>query len=228
LRGATLVGLSVFFLERVTAYEMGIKTELFGRRLRLNLALFHSLLDDIQLFQRKPTVQGVPGTAYIQNAGEARIEGGELEATALLGRMRFAGYIGITRAAYTKLQPNVQDVTLDSKFLNTPDMTASVTADLPITVGLGDINFHADYSWRDDVSFEYVRPSLASQGAYGLLNAMLSLRFDRRNLELDLWAKNLIDRRYITRAFNNDYYISATPGDPRTYGVTLAYRLAAL
>jgi iron complex outermembrane receptor protein len=227
VRGTTQVDLATFDPERVTEVEVGAKAELFSHRLRLNLALFRSLFDNIQLSQREMTAPGIPGTAFIANGGEAKVEGAELEVTALLGRLRLGGSVGILHPAFTKLNPNVVGVTLDSKFRNTPESNASLVADLPILTGFAEVNLHADYSWRDNMSFSYDPTSPARQAAYGLLNAMVSIRFDRADLELALWARNLADRRYITYAFENGFYISATPGDPRTFGASLAYRFGA-
>ena len=117
------------------------------------------------------------------------------------------------------------DVTLDSKFLNTPDMTLSLAADLPVAVRFGRVNIHFDYVWRDSVVFEYNAFSHASQGAYGLLNAMVSTRLERLPFEVSLGISNVTDRRYITTAFYNTFYTSAAPGDPRTYEISLNYHL---
>ena len=223
IRGATEADLGTFEPEHVTVYEIGAKTELLDRRLRLNLALFRSLFDAIQVSQREAAAPGVPGTAFIENGGEARIDGGELEVTALLGTLQVGAAIGIVQPAFTKLDPRVEEITLHSRFLHTPDQTASLVVDQPVAVGWGEINLHGDYSWRDDVSFSYDPHSPARQDAYGLLNVMLSARLDRASLELSLWARNLTDKRYITRAFESDFYISAIPGDPRTYGLSLTY-----
>jgi iron complex outermembrane receptor protein len=227
LRGATFVDLDTFDPEHVTAYEAGAKTEFFANRLRLNLAWFHSEFDDIQLSQREAASPGMRGVRFIENGGEARIEGGELEFTALLGPLRLGGYYGITRPLFTKLDPRVDGVTLDSSFPQTPDWTAALVADLPIATRFGEVNIHGDYSRRDDVAFTYDPDSLARQDAYGLLNAMLSMRFARANLELSLWGRNLMDCEYVNRAFDTDFYINATPGDPRTYGVSLAYHFGS-
>jgi iron complex outermembrane receptor protein len=224
IRGATLVDLDTFEPEHVTAYEVGAKTELFNRRLRVNLALFRSQFEDIQLTQRESDALGVRGVRFTENGGEARIDGGELEMTALLGPLRLAGHYGTTRPTFTKLDPRVDGISLDSRFPQTPDWTTSLAADLPFATGLGEVNVHGDYSWRDDVAYTYDPDSLARQCAYGLLNAMISIRFARTDLELSLWGRNLTDRDYIARAFDTDFYISATPGDPRTYGLSLTYR----
>ena len=224
MRGTTEVDLDTFEPEQVTAYEIGAHADLLDKRLRLNVALYHSLFDDVQLVQRLPATGGALPLPIIQNGGEARIDGGELEVTALLGSLRLAGTLGITDAKYTKLDPRVLEVTLDSEFLQTPDTTASIAADLPIVFGFGRINLHTDYSWRDDVAFRYDPRSLAHQDAYGLFNAMLSAQFDRANLELTLWARNLTDKRYLTRLTDSVSLVTALPGDPRTFGASVTYR----
>lgn len=224
MRGTTEIDLGAFGPEHVTAYEIGGRATLSENRLWLRLALYRSLFGDIQLRQQV-FIPGTPLSLRLtQNGGEARIDGGELEVTALLGGLRLAAALGITDAKYTNLEPLVEEVTLDSNFLHTPEATLFVAADRPITVGFGEINLHADYSWREDTPFAYDRQSLARQDEYGLFNAMITARFDRRNLELTLWARNLADQRYFVRAADNGPLVTAIPGDPRIFGVSLGYR----
>jgi len=224
LRGTNEIDMDTFKPEQVDSYEAGVKADLADEAIRVNLALFRSRFVDAQLVQR----EGIPGTPatvrVIRNGGEARIDGGELELTALLDHARIAAGIGVTRPRFTKLDPRVVGVTLDSSFPSIPERTASIAVDVPLAVRFGELNFHADYSWRDDIAFDYDPTSEARQEAYGLVNAMLSAGFDRAGLELSLWARNLADQSYVTRAFDFDYYVSGVPGEPRTYGVSLAYR----
>ena len=56
---------------------------------------------------------------------------------------------------------------------------------------------------------------------------MFTARYVPVSLELAVWGRNLTDRRYVDRAFDTDYYISAAPGDARTYGLSLTYRLGS-
>jgi iron complex outermembrane receptor protein len=211
--------------ETVDAYELGAKSDLFDRRLRMNLALFRTDYEDIQLTQvalaelQRPVVVNV-------NAGDARIEGGELEVTAHLGRTVLAMGLGHTDARYTRLEPGVIDVTLDSEFRNTPAWTFSAGADVPFDFRGAAIELHADYSWRDEVS--YGLHPLARQGDIGLANARLSTRLADSGLELSVWCKNIADTRYLMRALaGGTGLINATPGDPRTFGVTVGYRFGA-
>lgn len=120
--------------------------------------------------------------------------------------------------------PEALDVTLDSQFVHAPETTVSLAADLPIRTAFGGIDLHADYSWRDEEWFDYSTETLARQGAYGLLNAMVVARFDAVGLELSLWGRNLADERYIRRSVDFGSMLNALPGEPRTYGVSVRYR----
>lgn len=223
LRGATEAELGTFDPESVTSFEVGARLDLFDARLRAGLALFRSQFDDIQLVLRERVVPDAPAQLFVQNGGEARIEGGELEFTALLGALRLGGSLGIVDARFTRLAPGVVEVTPDSEFLNTPAATATLAADWSMPVKSGAVDLHLDYAWRDDVPFAYDPRSRARQEAYGLWNARIQARLPASGLDLTLWVRNLTDERYITRALTAMAYINASPGDPRTYGITLRY-----
>lgn len=60
----------------IMAYELGLKSELFDRRLRLNLAAFHYTLDDYQV--RSAAIAN-PGSSLVLNAATVKVDGVELE-----------------------------------------------------------------------------------------------------------------------------------------------------
>src|SRR5690606_30711927 len=67
-----------FAPEDVTNYELGLKAEFFGNRLRTNIAVFYSEYDDLQL--QSFDLNGLPATA----TANARNSGIELEIMARL------------------------------------------------------------------------------------------------------------------------------------------------
>ena len=212
-RGTNELSLVTFEPELVTAYEIGARAAWFDERLQWSLAWYRSDFEDMQL-----RLQVVAQTGpIISNGGESRIEGGELEISALLGATRISGTLGITDGQYTKLAPGVLGVSPGSRFLNTPDTTASLAIDVPISLGVAEINLHADYGWRDDVAFAYDPSSPAQQGAYGLFNAMLTAMLSQENFELRLWGRNLTDERYLARIVDRD---PSSPPSPASRGRT--------
>lgn len=62
--------------QTIMAYEVGFKSELFDRRLRLNLSGFHYKIDDYQV--RSAAVSN-PGSSLVLNAATVKVDGIELE-----------------------------------------------------------------------------------------------------------------------------------------------------
>jgi len=87
-----------FGVEKATTWELGVKSTLFDRRLQLNAAAFTTRYTGIQLnFQ-----QGV--SPVVQNAGDARIKGFEVEAVAAFIRgFTLTGSVGYLDAYYTSV-----------------------------------------------------------------------------------------------------------------------------
>ncbi len=84
--------------EHATTEEVGIKSEWFDRRLRLNLAGFHTDYQGIQLNSQ------IGPSPTIVNAGDARIWGAEAEAEAILGHgWSVNASVGYANAAYTSI-----------------------------------------------------------------------------------------------------------------------------
>ena len=224
LRAFTAEEFKPFDPEQVMAYEVGAKSSLFDNRLRVNLALYRSEFEDIQMSQRWTAEAGLPLTINtIRNGGEGLIEGGELEISALLRSLEVSATVGVTDARYIEVAPGATDIRPGSNFLMTPRTTAALALDWPVAWRSNLLRFHADYAWRDDISFWYDPTSLARQESYGLLNALVSARFAGKDLEVSLWARNLTDTRYFLRAFQNMFVVAGIPGDPRTCGISFSY-----
>src|SRR5690606_34020654 len=68
--------------ETLRSYELGLKSQWWDNRLRLNAAVFLADYDDIQVNAQSDLSDATK--ADIINAGEAEIEGVELDLTALL------------------------------------------------------------------------------------------------------------------------------------------------
>ena len=69
--------------EKLTAYELGLKTDLFDRHVRINTAIFYNDFKDAQLVLLSCPQYGGPGPCALpQNAGDAKVYGVEVELTA--------------------------------------------------------------------------------------------------------------------------------------------------
>ncbi|MEX0297961.1 MAG: TonB-dependent receptor, partial [Kordiimonas sp.] len=120
--------------EEVTAYEIGIKSDLLDNRLRLNIAAFYSDYTDIQLSAVSADENGVL-QLVVDNAGDAEVKGFEVELTAKpTANLDVSSAIGYTDFKLTELAPGATDITLESSWPKTPSWTASSSIQYTIPI----------------------------------------------------------------------------------------------
>jgi iron complex outermembrane receptor protein len=123
--------------ETVTAYEAGLKTDLFDRRLRLNLAGFINDYKDVQLPLISCASLGSNNPCGArQNAGDARIKGVELElqATPIEG-FNIDGSVSYLTSRWLRLDGRVGNAILITDPVATPKWKWSIGAQYKIPLG---------------------------------------------------------------------------------------------
>ncbi len=109
--------------------EVGIKSELFGRRVLVNAAAFYTDYEGVQLnFQEG-------ASPVLHNAGDAKIKGFEIESTAILGggfSINFAG--GYMDAYYTEIAPEAR-IPISNKLPKTPEYKVDNRTELSSVAG---------------------------------------------------------------------------------------------
>ncbi|KYC29174.1 hypothetical protein ACY05_00980 [Sterolibacterium denitrificans] len=210
-----------FDQENVRSREIGLKSEWFERRARLNLALFDGKYTDLQVDQvRTPSF-----FTDTLNAGRARVQGTELEATALLGYGLSASlYHTWLDARYDAYVDNGVDLAAVKRMPNAPKRQGGIgLAYAGERTAFGKPLVNLDYRWQ---SAFHSNPNLETRtSGYGIWNlrAQLSdIRLPQGRLRLALWGKNLTDREY--RLTNTNLGVmTAMYGAPRTLGVDAIY-----
>ena len=85
---------------------------------------------------------------------------------------------------------------------------------------------HADYLHRSSFNSTATNSIYGIVPAYGVLNARIGFRTANGRYDISLWGKNLANTNYYTSRSESTYgLITATVGDPRTYGVTLRAKI---
>lgn len=235
LRGNDSLGLAPFGPEKLRSIEAGVKADLFDRMLRLNLTAYNSKYSAIQLSGNIPNfdINGnfIGNSSVIQNAGSARINGVEAEATLAVGGLTLSQSVGYIDHKYTKIAPTAIGVNLSSPPILSPTWTASTSADYKVPTSFGSVLLHGDYTYRSKVYFASLprtNPALPelSQEGFGLFGAVATVHLDQPNLDLSAWIRNIANKKYNQRSvdFTALSFMSYFPGDPRTYGVKATYR----
>jgi iron complex outermembrane receptor protein len=222
---------ATFLPETVVTYELGLKSELSGNRLRFNAALYSSDYTNIQRSVVVPGFAGGPPTSVVQNAASARIQGFELEAAAIPVRnLELAASVAYTDANYRQFRDGLGRDLSGQAFQNQPKWTYSLTGAFNQPTSFGAARAELNWYWRSsaDLFPNGAAPAIYRIApSYGLLNGRLSVTLDSPNIELALWARNLLDRHYINLVFDLSDSLGtviSSPGAPRTFGVEARLR----
>jgi iron complex outermembrane receptor protein len=216
--------------EVVTEYEGGLKTQLFDRRVTLNIAGFY---DDFTGVQRSVTLLTPTGTTTnVSNAAAARLYGIEGEANVrVTDQLRVGGNLGYLNPKYKRFD----DALLGDRSREAwpaPKWTYALNAHYQVPVSVGSVEANATWTFTGNQNLQPQAAALSqvTQKGYGLLAGTATLHLEHGELDIGLWGRNLTNKKYYvtgtsteTVGFNQLY-----TGEPRTYGVQVTKRFGAL
>lgn len=215
--------------ETLLSYEVGLKSEFFDRRARVNLAAYSSKYKDIQLQVLKcDNISPFPGApcAATENVGNADVKGLEFE-TELRPTKQWsidasAGYMDFR---YTSTNP-FSGVTVGMQNIYAPKMTVSAGTQYAFEFSNGSsITPRIDYSYRSEIWTLPVNDPGNRIGGRGLANAHLAWKDSTQNWEATLAITNLTNKFYLVSENPNlgpPYFVNiGTPGRPREYFFTI-------
>ena len=212
ISGGSLAGLA-YDPETAKSWEGGLKADWLNRRLRTNLALYSVTYDNLQF--------AVGGTSFtpprpdinqaLVNAGDARAEGFELEATLTpLRGLTLSSGLGYTDFKFLKLLPAVTNGNVEYLAPYRPKWTASLAVQYESEPLFDDVALSArlDGNWRSkqygiggvpaslSVTERAAYKAAATIPSYWIVNARVALqgfRLAGANASIALWAHNLLN-----------------------------------
>lgn len=231
--------------EKVTTYELGLKTDLFDRRLRLNLAGFYNDFTDAQLTLLSCPQFGGPGPCALpQNAGDATLKGFEVEllATPTKG-LSIDASLSYLDFKYKCVNPAVVGQA-SGPCSSAASVVGLLTDPADGFLWSAGIQYEADLGGsgklipRFDVTHQYalngnaLTPAANSPSAqfgrnpgYTLVNGRLTWRNGDDDLDISLEVTNLFDKYYFINRFDltgaGAGAISGQPGRPREWAVSV-------
>lgn len=228
--------------EKLTAYEIGLKTDLFDRRARINLSAFLNKYDDILVTVANcPLVTGVPAApcALPLNAGQADVKGIEAEFNLRpVQGLTLDASIAYLHFKYTSISALAASagVGLEDKGVFVSPWQWSIGAQYEIELGdSGTLTPRIDVNYQDSMNRNANNVDAATGGkdifglirGYTLANARLAYATPDREWEVAAEVRNLTDKLYYNDVFDNrpsTNTVVASPGEPRTWAMTVKRR----
>ncbi|GLV21832.1 TonB-dependent receptor [Sphingobium sp. TomMM35A] len=223
--------------EKAIAYEVGLKSELLNRRVRLNLAAFRTDYNDLQIQQFSAGSGGA--SSLIVNAGKVTFQGLEGEVTAVPVRgLTLTGSFGYTDPKYKQFiyRDPVTDALIDvadeARMPQAAKLNWNIGAEYTFDeLSLGKLSLRADYSWRGRIYFfaldrqapfnrEISSPHAKDLSARATLSD-IPLGSGPKRLDVSLWGANLTNAN--NRGFGVDFgslgFAGVTYLPPRSVGI---------
>lgn len=235
--------------QKVDAYELGVKSQLLNRRLQINVALFDNQYKDLQITQNS-IINGAL-TSLVNNAGNARGRGADIDAVAVLSREFRVGvqytYVDSRITHYiVPAAPAPQVDFTGSPLVRSPEHSVNGSITYTKNIGPGKLLFTAEESYSSSYTNDYQgaaagtvypgRPGIIAPGkttsqvlalyrtpGYALTN--LNASYTVGPYEVSGFVRNLFNHQYIAAlvAFDAVTYPEETPGEPRTFEVSVKY-----
>jgi iron complex outermembrane receptor protein len=218
--------------EKVTNYEIGLKTDWLDRRVRLNVSAFYMDYTDFQTIKVVPDASAGPlGQRVTIDTADATIKGVESE---LIVRP-VEWFDAAVRYTYLHpyftryIQTSAFDASGNPLFTNGAGNRLSRTPVNAVVADVGVQTPEADWGWlRAAVTMDYqsdiydnnINSYTEYRRARTLWDASLTYHINEK-FSTRLWVKNLSDVEYRIWQTNGGSYQFVQYGPPRQFGVTL-------
>lgn len=235
--GNPIVAVGAIKPESLNHFELGLKTQLFDRKVVLNLSAFRTTIKDYQALVNSGQVSTTRG--YLANADKVRTQGLEVEFSARPND-RFNVYFSgaYVDAKYLKFPgapcpPELSGgaiVSCDVSGQRLPGVSKyslSYGAEYNVPSSLfgqdGQFYLGVDGNYRSDFSSNASPSDATKIEGYALTNLRAGFRTEK-GFDIYGWVRNAFDTQYaelLQIAPGSTGLIVGTPGDPRTYGLTI-------
>ncbi len=198
-------------------YELGVKSQLAGGRLGINAAVYRQDWQGVQLGVALPC-----GFSALANAGDVTNDGVELEMVAQVSEAwRFNFSASYTKAEFERVEPGTI-YTKGERLPDAPEKNGSVGAQYSFVMGPEWSGYvRADYVYVGQMRLKFDVDEVLSQDSFDTAN--LRLAFQRDELSIELFGRNLADERGVVTTGQPSIGRQETLIRPREVGVELRY-----
>ncbi len=226
---------AAFEEEEMWNYEIGSKSTFLDGRAQVNIAGYIMNWKNVQNIFTSIPPGGIFPRRQIDTAGDIEIKGVEIETIFQFSQeLQIRAALGVVDAQFSSVSDRFAALggEVGSPVENVPDYTLSGGFTYTHQLGNdGSITLSGNVEHRSETPLTLVEVGVPNiQPSYTLIDAGLIYKSAEENWSIQVWGKNLTNKKYVTALFDVDNN-AASPigaayhslGIPRTYGATLRY-----
>jgi iron complex outermembrane receptor protein len=208
--------------ETNSSYEIGLKSELFERRVRLNVAAFYSAYNDIQV-NALTFINGVI-IPVVANAAKADLKGLEFDGQWQASRgLSLFGSLGLLDNDGLESKPGFT-VATGGTLPQSSRVNSALGFDYQVPGSPHGLSFGADWSHRSSYYFDIANSKDSIGNAYDLFNARVKMQPEGARWSMALSGKNLGDKRYRLAGLSAPGIAVVAVAPTRSVGLDFDYR----
>ncbi|AUW57185.1 TonB-dependent receptor [Sphingobium sp. SCG-1] len=222
----------VYQPERLDAFELGLKTQFFNRRLRLNAAAFYYDYSNLQVIQFLNAIQ------TIVNGPKAELYGLDVDLSArVTNRLTLSGGFALLSAKFIDYSGAVFSTPLPTggsqarpgdasgnRLPQAQNVTATLSMNYELPTRIGNFNFNLTNNYNGDYYAE--SDNFLRQPAYVMTNLGVTWISPDETYSVGAFVRNLWDERIATQLSTSPtIYQAAWGGAPRTAGITARIKM---
>ncbi|MDX9875404.1 MAG: TonB-dependent receptor [Spongiibacteraceae bacterium] len=224
-------GMTSYDPETVTNYEVGVRSEWFDGRARLNVTYFKMDYEDMQLLSPiNPLIPTRPPFSYFLNAAKVDIDGVEVDAQVAVTRnLTLHASLGTLDATVEKVSnPFVASVIAEgSTIARAPELSYTLGANYSHQLAHGGtIDFTVNYGFTDEQETNNSSVNSMRLDDYYVVTSRLQYTSPQENWRIALFCTNCTDNEYYTGGAYYRSFFGTTVGHiarPREWVAELKY-----
>ncbi len=245
-RAASAATVGPFAPEKAKAFEIGLKSDWWENRLRLNVAAFWNKYSDLQISTFRPAASGSGEEQVVANNANERARGVEVELTMLpVEHMTVSASVGYLDADYTSFLANLsggvataanpcgglRDRADKGPCHLVPTRVPKITSRIDVSydfelAGGGTVTPNLSWSHEGSHFTDTLNVPQGYQSAYNIWDASITYVEPKGRWRASLWGKNLNDKAHRLSAVPTAGVLTQLYfAEPRTYGVELRVNL---
>lgn len=215
--------------EYIDAYEVGIKSQIFDRKVMLNIAGFYYDVTNLQV-----KYVGPGGIPVLGNAAAARNKGLDasldVQLTPQLQLTANVTYADFKYKSYMATFNNYNGGVLGSAYIGDASgnrvifaepWSGNIGARYHTDTAIGGVFANVNMSFHSTAYFD--AQNLQRRAPYQLLNATVGWTSSDRTWGIDIWGRNLTGEKYSNYGAYTSVSGAYSPGAPLTYGITARF-----
>ncbi len=222
-----------FDSEQALSFEAGVKSRLADNRILFNALAYTTNYEDLQVTRFYQPPSSDFGQFITENAGEAEIQGAEIEAVGLLSEnFEVGGNLAWLNAEFVDFKGQVGSGSKKADFNGNklrlaPEITFSfyVQGDFDMDNGAR-VTGKAKYRYQDDMFFDPDNNPITVSPAHSIVDVWLAYTTPDQRMEFKAFVNNATGEEYVTHAFSQrgSRIAFGLFGPPMTYGISATYK----